>query len=175
MYLFIYVFICIFHLFFFVVADDVNSPCLSPASFLRCLRANKIQLTVEEEAILLDCLDIERTAELGSRKFHINNRKNNFNSSLINNEEIIKLNKNKSNRNFESLYKNKDEYEDEKENENEFNHSTPLYSSLNNGNVPTKNFPAKNILLESENIAPLIYYKSFLNFCTRHCGSWSGK
>ena len=150
----------------------MNSPCLSPASFLRCLRANKIHLTVEEEAILLDCLDIERTAELGSRKFYINNRKKSFNSSLKNNNQIDKLNRNEYDRNVNSSYKNEKEYEyeNENENENEFNYSTPYSSSLNNGNVP-----AKNILLESENIAPLIYYKSFLNFCTLHCGSWSGK
>ena len=154
----------------------MNSPCLSPASFLRCLRANKIQLTVEEEAILLDCLDIERTAELGSRKFHIYNRKNGFISSLKNNNQIDKLNKNEYDRNLNSSYKNKNDHENENEYENgkEFNYSAP-YSSFNDGNDLTRNIPTKNIILESENVAPLIYYKSFLNFCTRHCGSWSGK
>ena len=36
---------------------------MSPASFLSCIRSSSISLTVEEEAALLDCLDLERLSD----------------------------------------------------------------------------------------------------------------
>ena len=170
----------------YVLGDiDMNNPCLSPASFLRCLRSNKINLTIEEEAILLDCLDIERIAEIESRKFYTNKAKNSLIFPVKNNKQIDTLNRSRNGfdeNNLSSYYENDDrtvqkednEYENNrnknKNNNNNNNNNTSFSSFLKNANVPEK-----SILLESENTAPLIHYKSFLNFCTRHCGSWSGK
>ena len=47
-------------------AGGVGNPGISPAAFLHCLRENRVLLTVEEEAALLDCLDVERLAEKGA-------------------------------------------------------------------------------------------------------------
>jgi hypothetical protein len=48
-----------------------NNPGISPSLFLKCLRSCGVNLNVEDEAILLDCLDLERMAEVGALK---NNR-----------------------------------------------------------------------------------------------------
>lgn len=173
--------------FLFYLLGGTNNPCISPASFLRCLRSNKINLTIEEEAILLDCLDIERIAEIESRKFHTNKNKNSLISPLKNNKQIDTLNRSKNgfDRNSYSYYENESDNDNEnsEDNENYGNKNKNNYKNNNNNNNSSKlfsslkntNFPAQNVLLESENTAPLIFYKSFLNFCTRHCGSWSGK
>jgi hypothetical protein len=47
-------------LFINSIIGDISNMGISPAAFLRCLRANNILLSVAEEAALLDCLDIER-------------------------------------------------------------------------------------------------------------------
>jgi hypothetical protein len=41
-----------------------SNPGISPAAFLHCLRENNVMLTIEEEAALLDCLDIERLVSI---------------------------------------------------------------------------------------------------------------
>jgi hypothetical protein len=186
--IFIVLILTLQNIIFFFLLGDINNPCISPASFLRCLRSNKINLTIEEEAILLDCLDIERIAEVESKKFHTNKRKNSLISPMKNNKQLDTLNKNKNgfDKNNSSSY-----YENESDNDNENsddyvnygNKNRNNYENNNNNNssisfsssIKNTNIPAKNVLLESENTAPLIFYKSFLNFCTRHCGSWSGK
>ena len=51
-----------------MITTNTNNPGISPAAFLHCLRENHVLLTIEEEAALLDCLDIERLAERGGAK-----------------------------------------------------------------------------------------------------------
>jgi hypothetical protein len=104
---------------------------------------------------------------------------------MKNNKQIDTLNRSKDGfdkKNYSSYYENESDNDNENsedyenfsnKNKNNYennNNSSKSFSSLKNTNIP-----AKNVLLESENTAPLIFYKSFLNFCTRHCGSWSGK
>ena len=47
-------------------AEETASMSVSPSTFLFRLRENGIQLSIEEEASLLDCLDMEHQAEICS-------------------------------------------------------------------------------------------------------------
>ena len=92
--------------------------------------------------------------------------KNNYASYYENESD----NDNENSEDYENYDNNNNNNDENNNNNNKYSNSKSFSSSLKNTNIP-----AKNVLLESENTAPLIFYKSFLNFCTRHCGSWSGK
>ena len=129
-------------------------------------------------------------AEVESKKFYTNKSKNSLITPMKNNKQIDTLNRRKDGfykNNYSSYYENVSDNDNENsedyenydnknkykhENDSNNNNSIKSFSSSSSKNT---NIPAKNVLLESENTAPLIFYKSFLNFCTRHCGSWSGK
>ena len=105
---------------------------------------------------------------------------------MKNNKQINALTRSKNGfdeNNYSSYYENENDNDNENSEDYENYGTKNKYNYENNNNssksfsysLKNMNIPTKNVLLESENTAPLIFYKSFLNFCTRHCGSWSGK
>jgi hypothetical protein len=135
------------------LSDDVNgaaaaaNPGISPAAFLHCLRENNVLLTIEEEAALLDCLDIERLAEKGG--------------ATKPPRKVVK--KSKTARDGEE--EDDDGYAARQRN------NTAIHHLPQDGDPA--NDPSARPAAEEGDDMPLIYYKSFLAFCARHCGDWT--
>ena len=125
---------------------------------------NNILLTIEEEASLLDCLDVERLAE--SYGFipikNIDNNNHVYSSN--------KYNQNKDNLEYNVRTK---EYStsDPGDTDDFFEEKNGISNRQNFGK---SNFLKNKLKTENESDVPLIHYNSFLSFCTRHCGSWIG-
>ena len=76
--------------------DTESSPGISPATFLHCLRDCGVNLTVDDEAMLLDCLDTEqlafRMAQAHSKKhknFNLFGANGTISVSLVNYESFV--------------------------------------------------------------------------------------
>ena len=139
------------------LSDDVPSaaaaanPGISPAAFLHCLRENNVLLTIEEEAALLDCLDIERLAEKGG--------------ALKPPRKVVKKGK-------KARYEGEEEDEEGEDGYGARQRNNTAITHLPRDGDKTQD-PSGRVAADEGDDMPLIYYKSFLAFCARHCGDWT--
>ena len=163
-FLFLFLILFLFHLI--SLLGGTSSPGISPAAFLHCLRANNILLTIEEEASLLDCLDVERLAE----SYGFIPMKN-----VDNNNHIYSSNKHSQNRdNLEYNVRTKEYSTYDLEDPDDFFDENNKNGISNRQNFGTNTFMKNKLKMQNESEGPLIHYNSFLSFCTRHCGTWIG-
>ena len=95
--------------------------------------------------------------------------------NVDNNNHIYSSNKFSQNRdNLEYNVRTKEYSTYDLEGRNDFFDENNKNGISNSQNFGTNNFMKNKLQMQNESDGPLIYYNSFLSFCTRHCGTWIG-